>query len=265
MSTDDDDISRLYQQSKDQQPPAHVDDAILSAAKDALSGQAQTHTQENTNEQPASKGPFSGGWPAAVSIAAVLVITVILVPTIQREQPTETASMKPDDTRLMEQESFDRVNSPKAKQRTISIQNKPEKETGKALTVQDTATESTAYERKRLPAVERYNYEEDDTATKRKPHGLNNLMSIQKSEPAALPARSSGQVQDQIIAEELLTDDELSHRSSPETWLKKIRELIEQGDIKSARKELDDFKIEYPDEEIEQSILDSFDDALDDS
>ena len=43
----------------------------------------------------------------------------------------------------------------------------------------------------------------------------------------------------------------------PEKWLKKIRQLIDKGDIKTARKELADFRLRYPDEEIEQSILDA--------
>ncbi len=38
-------------------------------------------------------------------------------------------------------------------------------------------------------------------------------------------------------------------------WLQKIRQLIAQGDLDLAQKELDEFKLRYPDEDIDPSIL----------
>ena len=57
---------------------------FLHAARDAVDvsdGQAGNVTQIKDT----AKSPFSGGWPATASIAAVLIITVILVPLINQE------------------------------------------------------------------------------------------------------------------------------------------------------------------------------------
>ena len=84
MIIDDKKISSLYQQGKEQGPPAHLDSAILGAAQDAVQDAVQDSRQA---KKPATAGsPFHGGWRAPASIAAVLIITVILVlyPVIQR-------------------------------------------------------------------------------------------------------------------------------------------------------------------------------------
>ena len=97
---DDENISKLYQRGKQGKPPAHLDDSILNAARDAVDvsdGQAGNVTQIKDT----AKSPFSGGWPATASIAAVLIITVILVPLINQESdvppsvPVVTPEEKP--------------------------------------------------------------------------------------------------------------------------------------------------------------------------
>ena len=97
---DDENISKLYQRGKQGKPPAHLDDSIFNAARDAVDvsdGQAGNVTQIKDT----AKSPFSGGWPATASIAAVLIITVILVPLINQESdvppsaPVVTPEEKP--------------------------------------------------------------------------------------------------------------------------------------------------------------------------
>ena len=78
MSNDDEHISSLYHQADKPEPSAELDDAILGASRKAI-------------EKPAkARGPFTGGWPAAASIAAVIVITVILVPVLKRQEPVQS-------------------------------------------------------------------------------------------------------------------------------------------------------------------------------
>ncbi len=101
MATDEEKISRLYQQSKNAAPPTQLDSDILKAAHQAV-------------DKPSSvKSPFSGGWPAATSIAAVLIITVILVPLIRHEATTpetkRTAETKLET--LNEQDALERSNA----------------------------------------------------------------------------------------------------------------------------------------------------------
>jgi hypothetical protein len=81
---DDENISKLYQRGKQGTPPAHLDDSILNAAREAVDV-PDSQTGNETRKNGIAKSPFSGGWPATASIAAVLIITVILVPLINRE------------------------------------------------------------------------------------------------------------------------------------------------------------------------------------
>ena len=89
--SDDENISKIYQRGKQGKPPAHLDDSILNAARDAVDvsdGQAGNVTQIKDT----AKSPFSGGWPATASIAAVLIITVILVPLINQESDAPSSA-----------------------------------------------------------------------------------------------------------------------------------------------------------------------------
>ncbi len=88
---DDENISKIYQRGKQGKPPAHLDDSILNAARDAVDvpdGQVDKTPQKND----IAKSPFSGGWPATASIAAVLIITVILVPLINQESDVPSSA-----------------------------------------------------------------------------------------------------------------------------------------------------------------------------
>lgn len=73
MKQDDDRIKDLYRQSATEQPPAHLDEAILAASRKAVSAR----------RRPVA--PFSGRWQLPASLAAVLIVTVLLVPLLQEE------------------------------------------------------------------------------------------------------------------------------------------------------------------------------------
>ena len=56
---------------------------------------------------------------------------------------------------------------------------------------------------------------------------------------------------------EMETEGKLeNYKLDPQQWLQRINKLVGQGDIETARTELADFRLRYPDEEIDQSILD---------
>jgi hypothetical protein len=78
MKQDDDRIKDLYRQSATEQPPAHLDEAILAASR-----------KEALSEEQRPAAPFSGRWQLPVSIAAVVMVTVLLVPLLQEEQHEE--------------------------------------------------------------------------------------------------------------------------------------------------------------------------------
>lgn len=67
---DDERLAKLYRESAGAVPPEHLDAGILAAARKAV---------EN-GPRPAS--PFSGRWQVPAALAAVLLVTVLLVPLV---------------------------------------------------------------------------------------------------------------------------------------------------------------------------------------
>jgi len=68
-------IERLYREAAGETPPAHLDAAILAAAR------------REAGARPRSIGPKLRRWHVPVSIAAVLVVTVSLVVLMREERP----------------------------------------------------------------------------------------------------------------------------------------------------------------------------------
>ncbi len=81
MKQDDDRIRDLYRQSASEQPPTHVDEAILAASRKAVSAKCPRAPSRLLR----SAAPFSGRWQLPASLAAVLIVTVLLVPLLQQE------------------------------------------------------------------------------------------------------------------------------------------------------------------------------------
>lgn len=73
-------ISALYRQGRDVEPPAAVDERILAASCRAV------------GTRPRALGPFSSRWPIPVSVAAVLLIAIAVVPLMTRETQQDIGS-----------------------------------------------------------------------------------------------------------------------------------------------------------------------------
>lgn len=270
MTTDEDKISNLYQQGKDQAgkdqgdkdqgPPAHLDKAILKAAHEAVE-----HVSP-VDELSIVKGPFSGGWRATVSIAAVLIITVILVPLIeQEEQEPEfndrvnghvdesqaTLAFKDEIAEL----ELKQLRKEKTKKRVMQDTAKAPPEGVAQLNKFQTFSESDSAEEQ---AVARQNIAAMRSASPA-PATVETSMTTDASDSPQQEAKTELTYQKKQLSQPkvMAFKDPMTEELSPEQWLKNIRQLIEKGDIKTARKELADFRLRYPDEEIEQSILDA--------
>ena len=72
----DKEISALYRAASQDLPPAHLDDAILAAAK------------REAQAKPKSISPFSGKWTLPFSLAAAIVLSVSVVTLMEKESPT---------------------------------------------------------------------------------------------------------------------------------------------------------------------------------
>ena len=90
------------------------------------------------------------------------------------------------------------------------------------------------------------------------------LSAVQKTQPAsavvgaAAPHDQNLNVSAEIKQQgrQMLDAEERSSVTmAVKPWLQKIRQLIAQGDFDLAQKELDEFKLRYPDENIDSLIV----------
>ncbi|HHJ34838.1 MAG TPA: hypothetical protein ENJ87_03640 [Gammaproteobacteria bacterium] len=268
MATDDEKITRLYQQGKKPGPPARLDKVILAAAHEATEDHDETASSAHSPARPTViKGPFSGGLPALLSVAAVLIISIILVPLIE-----QTSSTTPTDSLTQEPaSSFDKAieqvdDGGKASLReqrtaikTRSITEKKRLQTDKkkqphtwrrsqpqapAALKEAEAMRPAALKPNRVQALE-----QRSAAKKTTPLYLFSS-GISKS-PEANTSRAPMLEQDNLLA-----GDAAEPRLKPAQWLKKIQLLIDLDDLETARRELETFMLQYPDEDIDQAIKD---------
>lgn len=79
----DGELSALYQQMRNEQPPEHIDEAVLALAKQ--------HADQHTHQKPHPVSPFSARWPVSASMVAVLILAFGLVTFMQWELGSEKA------------------------------------------------------------------------------------------------------------------------------------------------------------------------------
>ncbi len=79
-------ISDLYSDASQEQPSSELDEKIVSAAKKELQQQS---VEDNSGK---NAGLFSGKWSGPVSLAAVIVLSVTVVVTIEKERPYSLTS-----------------------------------------------------------------------------------------------------------------------------------------------------------------------------
>ena len=93
---------------------------------------------------------------------------------------------------------------------------------------------------------------------------VNSVLPAQKAQPASAVAGSTVSAEDEFkpsagsmsqLQRMSAADDATADTMRPDKWLEKIRRLIDQGDLDLAQQELDEFKVRYPAEEVDQLIL----------
>jgi len=232
MSNDNKNISELYQKTKDKQPSAQLDNAIPAAAKEAVSKE-QAPTLEAHQTNTVIKGPFSGAWTTTISIAAVIILSVTLVPLIGQETPRQETSKQYNagEQVFLEQKSLEQ----EASQRLITIQ----------------AEQQTRSKQKAQKKEIRHLFSSPEMTSDK------DLM-VQNISPQ--PSLSSNQLKNKksrLNKPTSISEYDSNIKLPAEQWLEKIKQLIRLGDIDSAIKEIKAFKEAHPNTEIKQSILDS--------
>ena len=229
MNSDDEKISSLYQQADSPAPSKALDEAILAASRNAVDRPAAT------------RGPFSGAWPAAASIAAVIVITIIMVPILKQQEPqqalTQTTREKSSKPELTDEAIPNAYSPAEMKKKTP----------GAPLPASEPAM-----------LLEESHFADDQAMPV--PTGAN---SRALRVPAAGVASPAAEEKKRLESDSV--DKERSRMQAadsapfailtPEMWEVKVSRLIEEGNIAEAKAETEKLNKRYPEHRINPSLL----------
>ncbi|MFQ5658929.1 MAG: hypothetical protein ACE5GZ_00775 [Gammaproteobacteria bacterium] len=254
-------LSQRYRRSSREQPPAHLDEAILAASRRAV--KSRPHL---------ASSPFSSDWHVPVSLAAVLALCITLVVTMQ-ERPVDNALQPPAQVQPAaaggEEQKYD------------ARTNVPVKLEGKVMREQDAMAPAAGLAGRREDSGA-YGPTASDIATVREqPLSPEALQKKKRAESALRPLRQKKNAlrremgaNEKIIAPTVMAKPEtaLPERrvsreyaermalgisskeplAKPEEWLKSIDQLWKQGNKQEAAGELKAFMRSYPGYPVEK-------------
>lgn len=277
MSTEDEKISRIYQSAKHAEPPAHLDETILAASRNVIKHKSRT------------TGPFSGSWPVTFSIAALVIITVVIVPVTMHETPDnkpisdyETGMAEPQEQKL----------APKKKLRQNAIpgneqQSMIESETRTLLHQEKYNLPASTATLQPVAKAELIQLGQLGQQTTRPGStagnsGFDSLVDNKISGTATLNGRLEKQavVREQILFEtkseytpprtrtpvdritrnglhsnNMTAESDIKARA-PDAWLKTIKQLLYRNETDKAKREFEAFRKIYPDYIVDKKLLD---------
>jgi hypothetical protein len=229
MSTNDEKISSLYHEAGKPVPSKSLDDAILGASREAVDKPASTRV------------PFSGSWPAAVSIAAVIVITIILVPVLKQQEPQQTLT----------EATRDKSSLPGASDETDLNAYR-----STALRKKSMDAPSPASAPAMLPEV-------NDLAADQAMPDRSSVSSPAATAPATGLASASEKEEMQLESDASAIDSSIMQAAdsapfailTPEMWQVKITRLITEGKMDEAQAEVERLEQHYPEHIIDPNLL----------
>ena len=244
MTAEDKKISSIYQEASPTEPPAHLDNAIISASRDAV------------KHKPRAKSPFSGGWPVPASMAAVVIVAIIIVPVIMHEDAHEehmpaativdTPKKSAADYEIkargkLKEQGFNRPEKPKAPPaRLMQSPSSFDQPKNDLLMEEQVETEAPA---EAMPEFS--TYEMDSLSSDTEAGRMN-----KQTEPAdAMRERKA------IATQGLMKRENEKRIRSAENWLIYIHKLVAANKIEIAKSELKEFKTFYPDHAIDPDLI----------
>lgn len=225
MTDDDAKVSARYRELAREEPPRHVDDAILAAARRARAS------------RPAPLVAPSGRrrWYVPVAAAAIIVLAVAVTVHVERQQP---------DFEVAEQQAAPvqtPVTEPAAK-RDSSAPPAPGAEARSPAELQKSQTSSS---QPAAPAPK----SAEPLAGLRESQRSDAAPSAARARPEARAMRSERGAEQKLIG---------LAAASPEQWLQGIVDLKRQGRDEEAEEQLGDFRKRYPDYRIPEAIAEKF-------
>lgn len=246
------DLTRLYGRVDKPEPPASLDREILEAARKGI--------------HPGGRvgGPFGAQWYVPVSLAAVLVLAVGVVVTLEKETGQEASLIQeykpvarpvparpPETSRQKKAVTNDAPApvEPKAdRQVPVAVPREAvEHEVQKMI---DEAPEAEVS--KQAPA------KRELTRERAAPGSMQEVAPASATEATDVDVRSKEGV-DTVNKPAGVTDvDSTAEPVKPAAqWLQSIRLLLEQGHVDEAKRQYVDFRRQYPDYPVDSDLQDS--------
>ena len=220
MSSDEKNISSLYQAADKPAPPQELDQAILAASRKAV-------------EKSRNTAPFTAAWPAWASAAAVIVIAIILVPVLRQQEPPHIIEQTTREPRFADKLA-DEV--PAGLYSVSESEERIKEEALPAAEPSVTVEANTSAGQPSAPAL--------------RTNALNKSSIITERE-----AQSETTVDHKTRSRMQAADSAPFAVLTPEMWEIKIAQLVDDGRIDQARTELDKLKSHFPEHDIDRILL----------
>jgi len=213
----DTELSRLYQKTRVEEPPMHLDSAILSAARDSVAAPKKRRHIWCTLR-----------WAIPITTFALALLTVSLV--IHQKQ--ETPELLMQDSKSEMERAPEAVSPMRKKEKKDLHGRTAPKVTGKARAH---APPSKQLNKNARPAVQAEGFSAPRESK---------AVSSPLSRPAASrPAKMNRELRG--LAEKAMPTTNITR--DPVLWIKKIMTLKKQGNDAEAKASLKKFRLQYPD------------------
>jgi len=244
--TDEEKISRRYRELPREEPPRHLDDAILAAARRAV------HTRPAPLVVPSGRQR----WYFPLAAAAIIVLAVAVTMHMEREQPADEVLSTAPPREMAREELPAKAEEPKA-----APQPGRQRRDAPAAGSRELRDSAPASQTPEAPAAAPAPSHDALSNS-----GSSAIRGSAETKPAPAPesaAAPASRPQATVQAAPPPRADEMRRESSalaklasrpPEQWLQGIADLRQQGRHEEADKELAEFRRRYPDYKIPEAM-----------
>jgi hypothetical protein len=236
------DVSKAYRASNTEKPPAHLDDAILSAAQEAIN----ISKDKQNSKQKFHKSP----WVKPISIAAMITLSVSLVVTMQQDagRPliSETEVEMFDSVELLEEklmpQTVDAEDGASVLDEVEMKQNKDER-----LDATEPATLGAIKESRVKRTLEAPMEKMRERAAKKvllKEKAQIQTETVEKDVFAG--GRATPSAAAEMKFDDMVDTEQERHITPQEDILLKIKAMWEQGELASAKEAYEEFTRNHP-------------------
>jgi len=250
MSSEDKKISELYQALESSEPPAHLDKTILAASRHAIKHRSR------------ARGPFSGGWPVTVSVAALVLFTIVVVPITMHEITPEPGVVAIDSQDKMlapkkktqPSQTRRREPSPVAETENRGLSNQIEAESPALAATPQVVGPAKNIRQATESGGPVFGALSDNGLSGLK--ALNGRLAKQAAaEQEYLGGNKAEQKMARMPASRAMSEKPGKLFRTADDWLKTIKQLLDNNETDKARKEYEDFKKAYPDYTVDTKLL----------